>query len=237
MTEKMKRVLLIVLLGIAILSTSCSSSKFFTSDVKPFEINEMIKVEPLSFISLIEKGNRGVYNDSISKIANIALNESLETFREKLRLSSEEIYVTDSLDRIELEQEIDFFIREAERNKKKKNHTIEITPLVDSLLSVNGKRFGLLILQSGFTRAKGNYGGQVAKAIGMGVLTGLATGTAYYQNPIKSGSTVYVVIVDNQEKNVTFYNKSIMQDREPTEKENITKQLQNVFEKYFWKKQ
>ena len=233
----MKRVLLIVLLGIAILSTSCSSSKFFTSDVKPFEINEMIKVEPLSFISLIEKGNRGVYNDSISKIANIALNESLETFREKLRLSSEEIYVTDSLDRIELEQEIDFFIREAERNKKKKNHTIEITPLVDSLLSVNGKRFGLLILQSGFTRAKGNYGGQVAKAIGMGVLTGLATGTAYYQNPIKSGSTVYVVIVDNQEKNVTFYNKSIMQDREPTEKENITKQLQNVFEKYFWKKQ
>ena len=230
----MKRMLF---LWVVILSASCSSSKFFTSDVKPFEINEMIKVEPLSFISLITKGNTGVYNDSISKIANIALNESLETFREKLRLSSEEIYVTDSLDRIALEHEIDFFIREAERNKKKKNHTIEITPLVDSLLSVSGKRFGLLILQSGFTRAKGNYGGQVAKAIGMGVLTGLATGTAYYQNPIKCGSTVYVVIVDNQEKNVTFYNKSIMQDREPTEKENITRQLQNVFEKYFWEKQ
>jgi len=230
----MKRVLF---LWVVILSASCSSSKFFTSDVKPLEINEMVKVEPLSFISLITKGNMGVYNDSISKIANIALNESLETFREKLRLSSEEIYVTDSLDRIALEHEIDFFIREAERNKKKKNHTIEITPLVDSLLSVSGKRFGLLILQSGFTRAKGNYGGQVAKAIGMGVLTGLVTGMAYYQNPIKSGSTVYVVIVDNQEKNVTFYNKSIMQDREPTEKENITRQLQNVFNKYFWEKQ
>jgi len=197
----------------------------------------MIKVEPFSFISLIEKGNMGVYNDSISKIAKNALNESLETFREKLRLSLEEIYVTDTLAKKELEQEIDFFIREAERNKKKKNHTIEITPLVDSLLSVNDKRFGLLIIQNGFTRAKGNYGGQVAKAIGMGVLTGLATGTAYYQNPIKSGSTVYVVIVDNQEKNVAFYNKSIMQDREPTEKENITKQLQNIFEKYFWEKQ
>jgi len=230
----MKRVLF---LWVVILSASCSSSKFFTSDVKPLEINEMTKVEPLSFISLITKGNMGVYNDSISKIANIALNESLETFREKLRLSSEEIYVTDSLDRIALEHEIDFFIREAERNKKKKNHTIEITPLVDSLLNTTGKRFGLLILQSGFTRAKGNYGGQVAKAIGMGVLTGLATGTAYYQNPIKCGSTVYVVIVDNQEKNVTFYNKSIIQDREPTEKEYITKQLQNVFEKYFWEKQ
>ena len=230
----MKRVFF---LWVVILSVSCSSSKFFTSDVKPIEINEMIKVEPFSFISLIEKGNMGVYNDSISKIAKIALNESLETFREKLRLSLEEIYVTDTLAKKELEQEMDFFIREAERNKKKKNHTIEITPLVDSLLSVNDKRFGLFIIQNGFTRAKGNYGGQVAKAIGMGVLTGLATGTAYYQNPIKSGSTVYVVIVDNQEKNVAFYNKSIIQDREPTEKENITKQLQNVFEKYFWEKQ
>ncbi len=227
----------ILFLWVVILSASCSSSKFFTSDVKSLEINEMIKIEPLSFISLIEKGDRDVYNDSISKIAKIALNESLETFRTKLRLSSEEIYVADSLDRIELEQEIDFYIREAERNKKKKNHIIEITPLVDSLLSVSGNRFGLLILQSGFTRAKGNYGGQVAKAIGMGVLTGLATGTAYYQSPIKSGSTVYVVIVDNQEKNVTFYNKSIMQDRDPTEKENITKQLQSVFEEYFWEKQ
>ena len=224
-------------LWVVILSVSCSSSKFFTSDVKPIEINEMIKVEPFSFISLIEKGNMGVYNDSISKIAKIALNESLETFREKLRLSMEEIYVTDTLAKKELEQEMDFFIREAERNKKKKNHTIEITPLVDSLLSVNDKRFGLFIIQNGFTRAKGNYGGQVAKSIGMGVLTGLATGTAYYWNPIKSGSTVYVVIVDNQEKNVAFYNKSIIQDREPTEKENITKQLQNVFEKYFWEKQ
>ena len=230
----MKKVLF---LWVVILSASCSSSKFFTSNVKPIEINEMIKVEPFSFISLIEKGNMGIYNDSISKIAKIALNESLEIFREKLRLSLEEIYVIDTLAKKELEQEIDFFIREAERNKKKKNHTIEITPLVDSLLSVNDKRFGLFIIQNGFTRAKGNYGGQVAKAIGMGILTGLATGTAYYQNPIKSGSTVYVVIVDNQEKNVAFYNKSIMQDREPTEKENITKQLQNVFEKYFWEKQ
>ncbi len=230
----MKRVLF---LWVVILSASCSSSKFFTSDVKPNEIDEMIKIEPLSFISRIEKGDKDVYNDSISKIAKIALNESLETFRRKLRLSPEEIYVTDSLDRIELEQEIDFYIREAERNKKKKNHTIEITPLVDSLLRANDKRFGLLILQSGFTRAKGNYGGQVAKAIGMGLLTGLATGTAYYQNPIKSGSTVYVVIVDHQEKNMTFYNKSITQNREPTEKENITNQLQSVFEEYFWEKQ
>lgn len=233
----MKRVLLLL---VVIFSVSCSSSKFFTSDVKPVEINEMIKIEPFSYISLIEKGDRGIYNDSISKYAKIVLNESLETFREKLRLSSEEIILTDSLERTKLEQEIYFLILSAERNKnrKKKHRTnVEIPPLIDSLLSVYDKRFGLIIVQKGFTRAKGNYGGQVAKAVGMGILTGLATGTAYYQSPIKANSILYAVIVDNKEKNVAFYNSSVMQDREPTEKGNITKQLQYVFEKYFWEKQ
>jgi len=216
---------------------SCASQKFFTSGVAPVEITEMVKIEPFSFISLIEKGNDGVYNDSISAIAQIALNKSLETLREKLRLSPEAIYVTDSLDRATLLQEIDFLIYSAERIKKKTKQNIGITPLIDSLLSAHDKRFGLFIIHNGFTRTKGNYGGQVAKAIGMGIATGLLTGMAYYQTPIKSGSTINVVIVDNKEKNVAFYNKSIVQDREPTEKNTITQQLDVLFKKYFWENQ
>jgi hypothetical protein len=118
----------------------------------------------------------------------------------------------------------------AERNRSIKN--IPITPLIDSLLNANVKRFGLIIVQSGFTRTKGNFGGQIAKGIGMGILTmGM-----YYQTPIKANSTLYAMIVDNRNKNVAFYNKSVLQDKEPTEKENIIRQLNNIFEKYFWGK-
>ena len=225
----MKRVLLFA--WSVFLLSSCATSKFLTSDVKPLEISEMLKFEPFSYISLIEQGNRSVYSDSISNETKIILNESLETFREKMRLSSEEIKITDSLERKRFEQEISFLILTAERNRSIKN--IPITPLVDSLLSANEKRFGLIIVQSGFTRAKGNYGNQIAKGIGMGILTmGM-----YYQTPIKANSTIYAMIVDSKDKNVAFYNKNGLQDKEPTEKENVIKQIDKIFEKYFWEKQ
>ncbi len=217
-------------LCVVFLCISCSPSKFLTSDVMPDEITEMLKIEPLSYISLIESGNRSVYNDSISKNTQLVLNESLETFKNKLHLSSEEIVLTDSLIKNRLEREINFLIMSAER--KRSINGISITPLIDSLLDANNKRFGLIIVQSGFTRAKGNYGGQIAKGIGIGILTlGM-----YYQTPIKANSTLYAMIVDNKNKNVSFYNKSVLQDKEPTEKENIIKQIKIIFEKYFWDK-
>jgi hypothetical protein len=77
----------IFLLCVVILSVSCSSSKFLTSDVKPIEISELLKIEPFSYISLIEKGNKSNHSDSISESTKVVLNESLESFREKLHLS------------------------------------------------------------------------------------------------------------------------------------------------------
>ena len=147
-----------------------------------------------------------------------------------MRLSSEEVKITDSPDRIKFEQEINFLILSAERNRSIKN--IQITPLIDSLLSANGKRFGLIIVQSRFTRAQNNYGTQIAKGVGMGILTmGM-----YYQTPIKANSTIYAVIVDGKDKNVAFYNKNVLQDKEPTEKDNVIKQIHKIFEKYLLEK-
>ena len=229
----MKKVKLFLL--VAILCTSCSKQKFITSGIQSVEINDMLKIQPFAYISLIEKGNRDVFNDSISSNTKIILNESLEMFREKLHLSSEELNITDTHITEELKQEIDLLISSVQSNKDIKN--IPITPLIESLLNTNEKRFGLIIVQYGFTRVKGNYGGQIVKGIGIGILTGLLTGVSVYQNPIKANSTLHAIIVDNQNKNVAFYNKSVLQDNEPTKKENIIKQLNKIFENYFWKKQ
>ena len=221
----------IILFWIAVLCVSCSSSRFYTSDVKPYEINEMIKFEPLSFISFIEKWNNDIYNDSISEYAQMVLNESLDSFWEILRLSPDEIIMIDDIERNEFEQEINLLISMAENNKKK--HDIPITPLIESLLNEFDKRFGLIILQDGFTRSKRNYNRQVALSIGMGILTGIS-GVSTYQTPVKANSTLYAIIVDNKEKNVAFFNKSVLQNKEPTDKENIIKQLNALFTKYFW---
>jgi hypothetical protein len=49
----MRKVNLFIL--VAILCTSCSMSKILTSDVKPAEITEMLKIEPFSYISLMNQ--------------------------------------------------------------------------------------------------------------------------------------------------------------------------------------
>jgi len=211
---------------------SCSSSKVFTSGVSPYEINEMIKFQPLSFISLIEKWDNGVYNEAISEDAKVVLDESLTSFSRRLRLLPEDILMIDDDERKEFEMEVDFLISTAERNKKK--NEIPIPPLIESLLSEFDMRFGLIVLQEGYTRSKRNYHNQVALSVGLGILTGIATGYSTYQTPIKASSTIYSIIVDNQEKNVAFFNKSVFQGKEPTDPATITKQLNAIFLKYLW---
>ena len=223
----------LIILFFIMSGVSCSTSKYLSSDVKPAEINDMLKIEPFSYISLIEQGNRSYYNDSISQSTKIILNQLLDSYKWHLRLSSIEVQLTD-YSRGRLEEEISFLLTSVERNKSIKY--IQITPLIDSLLRANNKRFGLIVVQNGFTRAKGNYGGQVAKAVGLGILTGVLTGIAFYETPIKANSTLYAMIVDNREKNIAFYHKSSLQDKEPTERTNFITQINNIFGKYFWRK-
>jgi hypothetical protein len=76
----------------------------------------------------------------------------------------------------------------------------KIPPILDEILEANETRFGLINICAGFTRAKGNYGREIAKGAALGILTlGM-----YYQTTIKAYSTVYAMIVDSQEDNITF---------------------------------
>ncbi len=192
----------------------------------------MLKIEPISHISLVEKGDEPAYNDSISKSTEIILNESLAGLGEKLHLCPEEQKTADSLERKALKKEIDLLILSVEQNKKKKI-TTPITPLIDSILTANNKRFGLVITQQGFTRSKRNYRGQIAKGLGIGILTlGM-----FYTVPYKANSMIYALIVDSKDKNVTFCNRSFILDQEPTKRENIDKQLRKIFENHLWKRE
>lgn len=76
---------------------------------------------------------------------------------------------------------------------------------------------------------KGNLAGQVAKGVGMGLLTlGM-----YYQSPISANSTIYTMIVDAKENNIAFYKKSSLNNKKPNNSEVIKKQVEKIFEGYF----
>jgi len=187
-------------------------------------------LEPVSYISFVETGNKARYNDSISQSSQALVAKTLKSFSDNIPVTGETT-VTDPRKKKKLTKEIEYLCLSAEKQRSISN--LKITPTIDSLLKNKGKRFGLITISTGFTRRKGNFGGQVAK----GVLTGVLTLGMYSQTPIKANSTLYVMIVDSKDNNIAFFKKSTLQDKDPLNEEVISKQIQKVFEGYFWTKE
>lgn len=209
---------------------SCTATKPLTSHVTPDEITDLKLLEPYSYISMIKKGNKSQLDDSVSYVAKQLNIQVLNNMIGRIPISGE-IFLTDEETNKTLEKEYELLMLTADRNKNISN--LKITPALDKILEANETRFGLIIITSGFTRAKGNYGKQVAKGAAMGLLTlGM-----YYQVPVKSYSAVYAMVVDSKEDNIAFFRKSFLQDLEPVDPGVLSKQYHKLFEGYFLNKQ
>jgi len=216
-----------ILILCCLILPSCTTTKPLTSNVKPAEVSDLKLLEPYSYISMIKKGNKGQLDDSISLISKQLVYKVLENFKNQIPLTGE-IILSDTAINKKLEKEYEYLILTADKTKNISN--LKITPALDEILEANETRFGLINICSGFTRAKGNYGKEIAKGAALGILTlGM-----YYQTPIKAYSTVYAMIVDSQEDNITFYRKSFIQNIEPLDQSALTKQYKKLFEGYFW---
>lgn len=222
----MKIFKVILILSCLILS-SCTATKLLTSNVKPFEVTDLKLMEPFSYISMIKKGNRGQIDDSISFISNQLVFNVLENYKGQLPLTGE-IILSDTAIKNSLEKEYELLMLTADRTKNITN--LKITPTIDKILEANDTRFGLIIINTGFTRSKGNYGKEIAKGAALGILTlGM-----YYQTPVKAYSTIYAMIVDSKDDNIAFFKKSFLQDKEPLDESVLMKQFKKIFEGYFW---
>jgi len=219
--------------SLLILSTfffaSCTSTKPLTSSVRPTEITDLQQLESLAYISLIENGNKSKYNDTLSDKSKLLLTSVLATFNKKLPITGT-LQVDDVSIINKLNREIEYLCTSADRQKSISN--LQLTPTLDALLEDNDKRFGLITVTTGFTRSKGNYGGEIAKGIGLGLLTlGM-----YTQTPIKYNSTIYAMIIDSKENNIAFFKKSALADKDPLDELILKKQINSIFEGYFWPK-
>lgn len=217
------------------LITLCISIFFFcscaykplTSGVRSKDINDLQKFETFSYIALVKKGNKAFINDSVSKKSKEIFDETLATF-DKLPLAGT-ITVNDTAIFSQIENEIAMLVFTADKNRKISN--LNLTPAIDSLLEAKGKRFGLLIVTTGFTRTKANLVLQELK----GAAVGLFTLGLFYLSPIKANSTAYAMIVDAKENNIAFFKKSYLYEKEPLDKDVIRLQINLLFDRYFWK--
>lgn len=208
------------------LASSCTTSKILTSGLPPSEISNLKLLEPRSYISIITKGNQGEINDSLCIVSSQLLMDVTESFMGQLPLTGN-ILLSDPETNSTLEKEYESLLLTAE-GMKDLSH-LQITPVLDKVLEANETRFGLVIVSSGFTRIKGNYGKQIVKGAAIGLLTlGM-----YTQTPVKANSIINAMIVDSEKNNVAFFRKSTLQDSEPLDKERVTRQLRTIFSGYF----
>ncbi len=216
----------IILISACIFLSACATPKMLTSDIKSEEITDLKLLEPYSYISMIKKGNKGEIDDSVSNISkNLNIN-ILKNFDSRLPITGEIVLADTEINKT-LEKEFEYLVLTADRSKNLND--LKITPTLDQILEENNTRFGLIIINTGFTREKGNYGKEIAK----GVAVGLLTLGAYQQTPIKAHSTIYAMIVDSKEDNIAFFRKSTKQNVEPLEQSVLTDQYKDIFKGYF----
>jgi len=206
--------------------SSCTTSKILTSFLPPSEITELKLLEPHSYISKITKGNRGEIDDSLCVVSSQLIIKASGSFMGRIPLTGN-ILLSDTETNKTLEKEFESLLLTAE-GLKDLSH-LQITPVLDKVLEANETRFGLVIVASGFTRVKGNYGKEIVKGAALGLLTlGM-----YYQTPVKANSIIYAMIVDSENNNVAFFRKSTLQDSEPLDEAILIRQFRKIFTGYF----
>ena len=103
-------------------------------------------------------------------------------------------------------------------------------PILDSVMKSNHQRFALATVVTGFGRKQGNFGNQVAKGIGVGILTlGM-----YAPVPVKSNSTLYGIILDSDRNEIIFYGKALPVEKSPTDRKVMEQQYKKLFKGYLY---
>jgi hypothetical protein len=207
--------------------TSCVSNRLINQAVKPTEIKEIAYFEPLSFISLIEKGNKAVLSDSLSLVSRNILDSVIS--KNTYPKISKRIEIEDLKVKSRVDNELKFLIRNIVSSKKLNG--VKLTPTIDSILQSTNQRFALATVTTGFGRRKGNYGGQVAKGIGVGILTlGM-----YAPVPVKSNSTLYAILIDSERNEAIYFCQALPVEKSPTDSKVIDQQYRKLFQGYFYK--
>ncbi|MEJ8597802.1 hypothetical protein JSO62_03735 [Riemerella anatipestifer] len=216
------------LLALLVLN-SCASMMLNDKSIQPSEISNLGNFETISMIRLIKKGNQSEPSDSLSNLSSkimdsIIWSSSSPKITTKFNLTDEKLKKRVEDDILKTMLHI--------RDTRKLDH-IKTTPVMDSVVKAQNQRFALCVVNTGFDRRKGNYGNQIAKGVGIGILTmGM-----YTPVPIKANTAVDVMIFDAEKSTVIFYNMIPFVEKSPTDKKNLGQLYSKLFEGFFYKKE
>ena len=204
---------------IGFFAISCAPNHIVHKSYKRSLIDTVCHFPSLSFISVIEKGNTGIQNDSLSMISKGILDSLVlnnQTFKAIGLNIDNALLLNNTKSEI-----LGIFNTILTSNSITK---IDIPPYIKQIIEQNNQRFYMATLIEGFGRKSGNYGKQIAKGIGVGILTlGL-----YAPVPIKNRIRLMNFIIDKESMKIVYFSSTLPIEKSPTEIKIINKQYQKI---------
>lgn len=221
----MRHKIFLVLLT-ALFSSCAATSGIVRPGFQAEAIQDMRFSSPVTQIALIQQGNLPQPSPEATAESARLMRALLTNYQPELHLRGE-LIIPDSLQR-QVRQEVYRAVEGIE--KRLRLDTGAHLPTLDYLLKQQNQRYLLVTATQGFTRTQGNYGNQMAKSIGVGLLTmGMMVPVA-----VKAKSNIYVLIYDKQQKNIVYYNHTPPQaEREPLDQVVLEKQFRAMMAKDF----
>lgn len=197
------------------------------SKLDPDKIKELDFYVLPSRISFIEKANIPQFNAVLSDSFNLLFEEKLPVaIQTELKFNKFEIFDDDVRD--DITRKLFNVIFQIEKRKKIKNYRPDNSLL--EFLRLNDKQYLFVAFSTGFTREHGNFGKQIAKGLGVGLLTA----GMYIPVPYKSNFTSIFYIIDVKNSNLAFYQKNT-EEIEPLKPKNVTLKIDQILGGYFRK--
>ncbi|MDO5615738.1 MAG: hypothetical protein Q4G16_06085 [Cruoricaptor ignavus] len=211
----------------AMLVLSSCSTIIMNKSVQPSDVKDIGSFKTNPIIRIIEKGNVTIPSDSLSIVSgrildSIILNTPNPKIKKMFEIEDEDAALLVRRDLLEIMAKI---------KETRKIENIKTTPLMDSIVKSQNQKYGLFVVSIGFERAKGNYGKQTMKGLGVGLLT---LGT-YVAVPLKSNTALYAMIYDAENSSIVFYNHIPIVEKSPTDEKNLRHLYNKLFDGYFYK--
>lgn len=221
----MKRILFsIAVITISLLQISCGTTVPLLSNRKPYEVDTAFVYHLPSLITSIAKRNNqefnNLYSDSTYKIRTRIFNQILPQ-----SITPVSFEFMDLAEEQQMNKSFFEILNIVERERKIKG--IKLNDKLVNYLERKNTRYLILTFHAGFTRTQSNYAGQVAKGIGIGILTlGVLVPV-----PVKSNSTIICCILDTRNKNIAFYWKRTA-EVEPLDEKIINRQIRIIIDSW-----
>ncbi len=198
-------------------------------------IDKILVFEPLVNIDTVGKQNKREFSPEVSKeVAGYVRQGLVAAIPQQVQQVP---FNPDSVSTRSLFNEMIEIVKTVEALKRR-TVTVALTPSMAYILEKHNCRYAMGTLVFGFTGLKGNFGKQVAKGVGVGILTGILTlGTVVVVPvPNKAYATIYSFALDKEKNEVVFYKRVHGDGVEPTKPEQLQKEIVNSFAPYFYPK-